>query len=722
MKPSQANKVPAGKSPLRFLWGSLAALLALCVGVFACLTSYMVESSETAIREVGTIYMSQMSAQLKLHFSLLVDLRLSQLEGALEQALPAGGGSEAIAQRLHALGEDHSFSSVGLYTPEGELIPLYGEAAEVLDEASFRAALARGERKVAAGRTQSGESLLLLSAPAACELPDGRAACAAVAALPMEYLQKALSLDVSDTLVYSHIIREDGTFILRSGDATEASYFDRVLEKGEVSGLSAREAVESMVAAVARGEDFSLLVTIEGARRNAYLTPLPYSDWYLVSTMPYETLEGPIARMGDQRTASTLVACGLILLSLLAIFYQYYRLSRRQMAALEEARRKADSANRSKSAFLSNMSHDIRTPMNAIVGMTAIASANVERPEQVKDCLSKIALSSKQLLGLINDVLDMSKIESGKLQLCPEPLSLREAMEGVVGIVQPQAKARGQRFDVIVGDMVAEDVLCDGVRLNQVLLNLLSNAVKFTPEGGEITLTLRQERAEGGRVRTRFSVKDTGIGMSQAFTEKIFEVFERENTSRVNRTEGTGLGMAITKYIVDAMGGSIQVKSEIGRGSEFVVTIDLERAACGVEAAAPAAQSPDLNGRRILLAEDNDLNWEIADTLLSAYGPAIERAQDGQVCVDMFASSAPGYYDAILMDIRMPVMDGYEAARAIRALDRPDAGLPIIAMTADAFSEDIRRCAACGMDGHIAKPIDADDVVRALQKHLPARP
>ena len=501
------------------------------------------------------------------------------------------------------------------------------------------------------------------------------------------------------------------------------------------------------------------------------------------------------------------------------------------------------------------MSHDIRTPMNAIVGMTAIAAAHLDRdPGQVKDCLRKISLSSQHLLGLINDVLDMSKIESGKLTLNMGRLSLRETMDAIVSIIQPQVKEKGQVFDIFIRDILSEDVYCDGVRLNQVLLNLLSNALKFTPEGGSIFVTLVQEPSPRGErfVRTHFRVKDTGIGMSPEFQAKIFESFAREDSARVQKIEGTGLGMAITKYIVDEMKGDIQVSSQVGEGTEFHVTLDLERvdqpesemslphwemlvvdndeALCrsaaatleeigvhaewaldgesavamteerhrrgedyhvvlldwqmpgmdGLETAralrvhlgdqvpillisaydwsdieeearaagisgfiskplfrsslyyglrpyagaqeGPAVPPPeghaDFKGTRVLLAEDNDLNWEIAQELLSALGLELERAENGQVCLDKFRASPAGWYAAILMDIRMPVMNGYEAARAIRALDRPDAGVPIIAMTADAFAEDVQKCMDSGMNAHVAKPIDVREVARLLEKYI----
>ena len=461
------------------------------------------------------------------------------------------------------------------------------------------------------------------------------------------------------------------------------------------------------------------------------------------------------------------------------------------------------------------------------------------------------------MLGLINDVLDMSKIESGKMTLNVEQISLREVMDGITTIVQPQIKIKKQKFSVVIKNVEQENVYCDSVRLNQVLLNLLSNAIKYTLEEGSIELSLNQEDSPLGAdfVRTHIRVKDTGIGMSEEYQKKIFDSFSREDSTRVHKTEGTGLGMSITKYIVSAMKGTIDLKSELGKGSEFHVTLDLERAVVpeeemilpswkmlivdddqdlcettvaalndigidgeftldgesavektveahkqrkdydiilldwklpgidGLETAkqirkrlgdeeipillisaydwaeiedeAKAAgicgfiskplfkstlfyglrqfvnngelshteqktqpQKVNLEGTHVLLAEDNDLNWEIAEALLESVGITCDHAENGQICADMLKQSKPGTYKAVLMDIRMPVMNGYEATKEIRNCDHPDKDLPIIAMTADAFADDIKKCIECGMNAHIAKPIDIDTVQNTLAKFI----
>ncbi len=390
--------------------------------------------------------------------------------------------------------------------------------------------------------------------------------------------------------------------------------------------------------------------------------------------------------------------------------------------ALNEALHKAEDANMAKSQFLSSMSHDIRTPLNAIIGMTAIAKEHIQEAERVQDCLQKITLSSKHLLGLINDVLDMAKIESGKMTLEMAELSLREAMDAVSTITRIQAKEKKQEYNVQIHDLLSDYIYCDSLRLNQVLLNILSNAIKFTPENGKVDVNVWQEPSSKGDdyVVTHIVVDDTGIGMSPEFMKTIFEAFTREDAKRIKKTQGTGLGMAITKRILDALGGEINVQSELDHGSSFHVILDLKRGDVS-DKVDPVLipEEMDLCGLRILLAEDNDINAEIAITILEENGASVTRCENGKLAVDCFEEAEQGTYNAVLMDLRMPVMDGLEATRTIRALQRPDAKtIPIIAMTADAFSEDAQKCIDAGMNAHVAKPIDIDILKRTLIRFI----
>lgn len=844
------------KKTKRFLLVSMSCLVLLCVLIFIWLSSAMNGKSEEAINEVGKIYMSEMSMQLQQKFDAITTSWISQVEGIIRRTPPEENQyGQKMLDELALGASVRGFEYLGLYTFDGEHEDVYGGPVSFYSEEEFQSTIEE-EKKIISSYDAEGEKLLFLTVDAEYPMKGGKDSDMLVAGLPMSQLETALVLDAESSMVYTHIVRKDGGFVVRSGEAFRDNYFDRLLETiSSDSEKSPEEYVDEIQTAMEENGEYSALVISDDTHRHIYCAPLSNSDWYLVSVMPYGVLDDAIMHLSDERQKKMLTAGSIILAALLLIFIFYYRMSQQQLVELDKAEKAATSANKAKSEFLSSMSHDIRTPMNGIVGMTAIAIANIQDTARVQDCLKKISLSSRHLLGLINDVLDMSKIESGKLSLNIDILSLRDVMENIVNIIQPQIKERRQHFDIFIENIESEEVCCDGVRLNQVLVNLLSNAIKFTPEEGTINVYLYQEASPAGDsyVRCHFRVKDNGIGMSPEFQRKIFETFSRED-NKVQKIEGTGLGMAITKFIVGMMGGTIEVESEQGKGSEFHVTIDLERATIqdtdillppwrllvvdnnedlcrsaasvlkgiGVqaewvlngrealqkieenhrknadyeiilldwkmpdmnglettrgirkivgddlpiliisaydwsdieeEARAAGAQGfiskplfksnlylglsryvegmleddeqetnaekeLDFGGLRILLAEDNDLNWEIAEDILTDVGFEVEWAENGQICVDKFKQSEPGYYDAVLMDIRMPVMNGYDAAKAIRALDRPDARLPIIAMTADAFSEDIQRCLECGMNEHVAKPIDIDKLMKLLKRYL----
>ncbi|MDO4167655.1 MAG: response regulator [Eubacteriales bacterium] len=525
----------------------------------------------------------------------------------------------------------------------------------------------------------------------------------------------------------------------------------------------------------------------------------------------------------------------------------------RQKELIEDALARAEAANRAKTTFLSNMSHDIRTPMNAIIGFTTLATTHIDKKDQVRDYLGKIMSASNHLLSLINDILDMSRIESGRMQLEEVECSLSEIMHGLRNILQADMKSKRLNFYIDTVDVFHENVICDKLRLNQVLLNLLGNAVKFTEPGGSISVRICQKPAESKEFgRYEFHVKDTGIGMSAEFLKHIFEPFERERTSTVSGIQGTGLGMPITKNIVEMMGGTIEVKSKKGEGTEFIVEIPMKKMAAeeaeikvkemegvralvvdddfntcdsvsnmliqigmraewtmsgreavlrtrqaidrgdeyrvyvidwlipdmnGIETArqirkevgddapiiiltaydwsdiaeeakeagvtafcskplfisdlrrclinilhpkkaenATEFQRENINGQRLLLVEDIDLNREIASTILSEAGFIIEEAENGQEALDRLLQKGAGYYSLVLMDVQMPVMNGYEATKAIRALEDPKlANIPIIAMTADAFEEDKQKALEAGMNAHVAKPIEMKKLLDTLE-------
>ena len=397
------------------------------------------------------------------------------------------------------------------------------------------------------------------------------------------------------------------------------------------------------------------------------------------------------------------------------------RLQEEQNKALLSAYESARQASRAKSDFLANMSHDIRTPMNAIMGMSTIARRNIHDPEKLEDCLNKIDASSKHLLSLINSVLDMSKIESGKVVFVEEVFQLDQMIEDIKRIVQPQAEKKDIQFtgeyETLQGVMVKSDPL----RIRQVLLNIVGNAIKFTPEKGKVHCSgFKVLSIYDGYSTFEFTCEDNGIGMDQEFVDKIFQPYERSKNVTSNEIEGSGLGMFISKNIVEMMNGEIYVESKKGEGTKFTVIFHLKEISEQPEKEKTEQNEETqiafdaMKGKRILLVEDNDMNREIAQEFLTEEGILVENAVNGKEAVEKMEQSSLYYYDLILMDIQMPVMNGYEASAAIRRMDREDSGLPIIAMTANAFSDDIRQAKEAGMNEHIAKPIDVSVMFSVL--------
>lgn len=842
----------------------------LSIVMFIILSIFMTKNSSSTINSASEIYMQGMGSQVAKRYETAITLKMDMVDALAKTNIldnntkPTPEELEALNESLRVNAKARGFEYLAYYDAEGHMDMILGKEANITDPEPFRDSIRKGSKKVAVGKgvdengaTDNG--LIIISVPIkGYFMHDGTTECLSlVAGVSNEDIVNMLSMDRDDAAtVYSHIIRRNGSFVIRSASEVDgySNYFDQIHSMVDSASEEAERHIDELTQKMEKDEIYSSAMNTIDGRIHLYCEKLAYSEWYLVTIMDYDVLDVLINHLNFQWGIMATITCIVIAAVLMGIFLVYIKFNRQNTKQLEFAKESAVKANQAKSEFLSNMSHDIRTPMNAIVGMTAIARSNIDDQEHVQNCLKKIAISSKHLLGLINDILDMSKIESGKMTLNIEQISLREILNGIATIVQPQMKTKKQKFDIYIHDIITESVYCDSVRLNQVLLNLLSNAIKFTSEEGMIEIALSQVESPKGEnfVRNIIQVKDNGIGMSKEFLPTIFDSFIREDNARVHKTEGTGLGMAITKYIVDAMNGSIEVESEKGKGTTFTITLDLEKALeieeemilpnwkmlvvdddellcettvsslksigidsewtlsgqgavdmaihahkknnCydvilmdwklpdmdGIEAAKrireelgdeipillvsaydwgdmeqearkagisgfiskplfkstlyyglkkfvkneikddkkPVEDIPqsNLEGYHILLAEDNDLNWEIAEVLLSSIGATIDRAENGKICVEMLTESKPGSYDVILMDIRMPVMTGLEATVEIRKSEHPDKDIPIIAMTADAFSDDMKKCLDCGMNAHIAKPIEIDVVKNAILK------
>ena len=662
-----------------------------------------------------------------------------------------------------------------------------------------------------------------------------------------EEIFHVLDLNAYEKNANLYLVYEDGSIIFRSNQIDGAEGYNLRTAVEEYPFVKGGEEFKKPLQEMAGDE--VMIFSCSGRDKYICFVKTGLEDCYLAITVPVNTVSGSVQRLSEMATIMS-VTQGILLFAIGVIVL--YAVLSNMLYAKEKERAGAEAASRAKSEFLSNMSHDIRTPMNAIMGMTAIAGANADNPQKVRDCLRKINLSGKQLTGLINDVLDMSKIESGKMSLNPDTMFLPDALESIINIIRSQAKQKEQDFRIYVKEVRHETVLCDSVRFGQIFLNILSNAVKFTPNGGMVSFTIKEIPPLKGENYARYEVvvEDTGMGMEPEFVENIFEAFSRAKDSKVDKIEGSGLGMAITKCIVEMMEGQIQVDSKVGEGSRFTVTLEfplavtleesdmlpdlpvlivdddrdlcLETAASlkeigmspewtqsgtqavvmvkernragqdymvvlldwlmpdlnGVDTAreirkavgrevpiiiitaydwadieeearaagvdgflskplfqstlyhgissllqhdekkAAAEEKPQLlQGLHILLAEDNDINWEIAKEILAMHGALTTRAPNGAECLRILNESEAGKYDLVLMDVQMPVMNGYEATRRIRRLPRADLrDIPVIAMTANAFAEDIQEAKAAGMNGHLSKPLDIEALIKEVRK------
>ena len=635
------------------------------------------------------------------------------------------------------------------------------------------------------------------------------------------------------------MIDANGNYILKGYSFKNASFFEFYKSYNPTDPESSGKLFDRISSSTGSAE----MINSHGQECVLAFTPISATaGWTLLGLVPAQDLHAD----AENWMLVGVVSVGLLILFLLDLYYMLY-LNRRYQAAAREA----ESASKAKTDFLSTMSHDIRTPMNAIVGLTTIVEKNLGDVESTRESLRKISLASNHLLTLINDILDISKVESGKLKLSPLTFSIVETVENLVNISQPMIKEKNIDFSFHINQMEKEYLYTDQLRLNQIYINILSNALKYTEPGGRVTVDLREEKsASPGCVRLSYTVADTGIGMSPEFMATMYQPFSRQIDSRVNSIQGTGLGLAITKQMVDLLGGTIDCQSEQGKGTTFTVVLDIpvadrqrddmmldpidvlivdddeillqtaaetleslgasvEKTQSGLEALGmvrhrhlsgrdygvvivdwkmpetdgvetirriraevdenipillisaydwsdiedqakeagangfvskplfrstlydkindligkesksqePEDNYSDLQGMHILVAEDNDINWEIISALLSMFGITTDRAENGRICVDMMRTAAEGSYELIFMDIQMPEMNGLDATRAIRSLENPwAASIPIVAMTADAFSENVTECLEAGMNGHIAKPVDIKLVIKEIRR------
>jgi signal transduction histidine kinase/ActR/RegA family two-component response regulator len=543
-------------------------------------------------------------------------------------------------------------------------------------------------------------------------------------------LEEKLSVQVFNGECYSYLVDDDGLSLYQytygNSFIKEENILDAISDYEVLAGTTHAEMEDALTRGESVVQEF-LYVDDTGTSEKWFVSNarIELSDWSVLLFVPSEVL-GAYSENVLSVTTRFFAIVALVFAAIFTLMMFLVLAGRADKKLLQqekdsnrmlgEAARRAENANQAKSDFLSHMSHDIRTPINAIVGMTDIAIRHLDDRDKVEDCLYKIDGSSKHLFGLINDVLDMSRIESGKVNMNYEPFVLMDCLNNCAAIVEGQLISKNleliREFDL--PDHLT--VISDELHLRQIFINILGNSVKFTPEGGKLFFRASRTRQDGKDV-FHFELEDTGIGMKTEFLDHIFEAFAQEDNGARTTSKGTGLGMTITKEFVELMHGTIAVESTLDVGTRFTLEFPMEIAGEEAKDSVASDEASDLQGMKVLLAEDNELNMEIAKELLEDQGVLVTTAENGKAAVELFEQSEPGTFDLILMDIVMPVMDGLKAAKAIRELDREDAGtIPILAMTANAYEDDIRKTREAGMNKHISKPIEAKRLYAELAR------
>lgn len=833
-----------------FLLLGVAVLLALIFGGSIIKNIYSNESSHT-VSKISKVYLQEMTEQLNNHFSTNMESQFAQIQTITDYLKEIElENEEDLDEFLQKVRQENQFTQLALISSKGMAYSTTGKFSAISKIRDLDKLLSGGERVVSFNEGIWDTNMLLLGMPIEEKYFKEEQLVAIVVGIDTAVIDQKLALGKEGTDSYSSIISRNGSFVIASTYSEAAKYgsnFFSTLSKQ--AKFDDGYSLEQMKGQIAQGESGMVSLRMGQRHEYFYFAPIPDTDWYMCTSMSYDTVNSQISSLSHFLMTLAGAIFAFILLIILMFFLVHQKSEKRNRQLLLAEKERAEIAGRAKGDFLSQMSHEIRTPLNGIIGMIALGRQHVDDVDRVRNCMDKIDLSAQHLLALVNDVLDMAKIESGKIVLHHEPFHFGTLLKALMTIFYDQSKQKGIAYDILLSGKLEETLVGDALRLNQILTNLLSNAMKFTPQGGSVTLEVREWKRENQKLWLTFLVRDTGCGIAPENIDRIFQPFEQENAGTTRKYGGTGLGLPITRQFVEMMGGSISVESEFGSGSCFQVSLPfecleepapaadigrgrhalvvhhhpdiraylsgvLERAGYIVQTATsvdravsmaedvkqkgcplalciiwwsfspemarfaekirqaagnnmpkliingydkdelnevaklthadgtlvcpafqsdierllrelnseaieeqPAEQTFGFDGKHILIAEDNEINMEIAVGLLETTGAQVSTAYNGREAVEKFQASPEGFFDLIMMDVQMPEVDGCSAAREIRALPRTDAKtVRIFAMTANALEEDRKRCFDSGMDAHIGKPFSLDDIIREYAK------
>ncbi len=719
------------------------AVLILAVAFVCLLVMWLIDAASVLTsgftKNMNTMYLREMTNLMQANFKSGLSMRYSGLKTVAESVnVNDLKNLENVERFISAAEQNNDFEFMAFVDKEGFYYSRDGKRPAA-SKLSFLAELLNGEDEIVSyNETFLDDNMIVLGvqiSPIHFEETD---MIAIIAGFTTDSIGQHLFLRSEDGQTNASIVTGEGNFIVHNTYLSELPSGSNIIsEFKEYADFDKGFSVEQVEDDFKKGNSGMVVFKATGVHMCMYYSPIEGTEWYMLMEVPYAVVDEVTEELSGRLNRNAIAMMASVLVLIVIIFFVYLMNLRAHSKQLEVARESAEKAQKAaeeasmaKSEFLSRMSHEIRTPMNGIIGMTEIARQHTSDSEKIEDCLKKVSLSSKHLMSLINDVLDMSKIESGKIQIKNEIFNLMLFLKNIENIYSVQMNEKGISFVISVFGQINEFIMGDSLRLNQILSNLLSNAIKFTPAGGKIILGVSELKREGSTVLLRFSVKDTGIGIKEENLEKIFEAFEQENAEISHKFGGTGLGLSIVRRFSELMGGCVTVHSKYGKGSEFEVQLPFTVTENSQMIDWKADESPDIEaaenktydfkGKHILLAEDIELNREIAIELLGTVtGAIIDEAEDGEKAVELFGKSEVNYYDLILMDIQMPQMDGFEATRRIRAMERLDAAsVPIFAMTANAFAEDEEKSRQAGMNAHLSKPLEISAVLAAMNEIL----